>query len=120
MSSSKPTKNGKAMSNTASKSAKKIEKQQEKKLRFGTLIFISFCLLVLVAFSALISRQASIYNTLRVDNNRYEAELARQLIIYDDLRYQMAHLDSDAYIERLARERLGWVRPNEFVFRRSS
>jgi len=102
------------------KAAKKPIKQPDKKRKLGTFIFVAFCLLVLVAFSALISRQASIYNDLRVVNNRYEAELARQLVIYEDLNYQLAHLDSDAYIERLARERLGWVRPNELVFRRNS
>ena len=89
-----------------------------KKRRISSFLFIVFCLLILAAFSALITGQASHYNSLRADNNRYEAELARQLAIYEDLRYQMAHLDSDAYIERLARERLGWVRPNEIIFRR--
>ena len=79
-----------------------------KKRKFSSLLFVVFCLLILVAFSALITGQASHYNSLRADSNRYEAELARQRAIYDDLRYQMAHLDSDAYIERLARAlRLG-------------
>ena len=94
------------------------EKSAPKKRKFSNLMFILFCLLILAAFSALISGQASYYNSLRGDFARYDAELARQRGIYEDLRYQMAHLDSDAYIERLARQRLGWVRPNEIIFRR--
>ena len=90
----------------------------QKKRKISTMLFIVFCLVIVIAFSALITGQASHYNSLRADNNRYEAELVRQRAIYEDLRYQMAHLDSDAYIERLARERLGWVRPNEIIFRR--
>ena len=93
-------------------------KKQKKKIRLGSLFFLALCLVILGTFSFLIARQAGIYNQRRVELERFQEELARANAVYNDLHYQMAHFDSDAYIERLARERLGWVKPNEIVFRK--
>jgi len=86
--------------------------------KFSNIVFLLFCMLIIVVFLALMYFQVGSYNSLRAENNRIQTELARQEAIYEDLRYQMAHFDSDAYIEQLARDRLGWVRPNVIVFRR--
>ena len=48
--------------------------------------------------------------------NRLQADLAREVQAGEDLRYRQAFYASDAYIERLARERLGFVRRDEIVF----
>ena len=84
----------------------------------GNLFFLLVCLLIFGVFSILIYRQAASYNYLRAESIRIDEQLARYQAHYDTLRYRMAHFDSDAYIEQLARERLGWVRPNEIIFRR--
>ena len=81
-------------------------------------MFILFCLLVLGAFSRLIIIQAESYNSLRTEQARLENELDQAQAREAYLNYQIAHFDSDAYIEARARERFGWVRPNELVFRR--
>jgi len=68
-------------------------------------------------FSALIITQAGQYNELRETLHRIEGEVAAERAIHDDLNRQILFFDSDAYIETLARERLGMIRPNEIVFR---
>ena len=100
--------------------AKRNENRRRKekpKRRMSNFLFMLVCLLILGGFVALITRQAASYNELRAEHIRIETELERAQATYNALRYQMAHFDSDAYIERLARDRLGWVRPNELVFR---
>ena len=82
------------------------------------IFFLILCLLILGVFSRLIVSQAASYNDLRAIYNRIQSELDREVAIYEDLRYQMAHFDSDAYIEALARNRLGWVMPNEIALRK--
>ena len=80
-------------------------------------MYAAFWLLILGMFSGLIVNQASRYNQIRDQLNHVEAEIAREVAIYEHLRLQIDFFDSDAYIERLAREQLGMVRPNEIVFR---
>ena len=95
-----------------------MAKQKKKsKSKMNTLIFLLVCVLILGGFFGLISTQAARYNALRADYNQLQASIAREETIYEELRYQMAHFDSDAYIEELARRRLGWARPNEILFR---
>jgi len=94
-----------------------VPKKKKTKNKMNTVIFIIVCLIILGGFFGLISLQAGTYNGLRQDHNRLLADIAREEAIYEALRYQMAHFDSDAYIEELARNRLGWVRPNEMVLR---
>ncbi|MCL2571849.1 MAG: septum formation initiator family protein [Defluviitaleaceae bacterium] len=93
-------------------------KPEKKQNKLSRMAFVILCLIIIITFAALIRGQAVRYNNLRVQNDRIQAELAREEAIYRDLRYQIAHFDSDAYIEELARTRLGWVRPNEIVFRK--
>ena len=95
----------------------KKSKDATPKNKMNTFVFLLVCVLILGGFFAFISMQAASYNSLRAEYNRLQAEIDREHVINENLRYQMAHFDSDAYIEELARERLGWVRPNEIVFR---
>ena len=96
--------------------ARRTNEVKEKR-RMSNFLFMLVCLLILGVFSALIFRQAASYNDLRAESIRIENQIAQYEAAYDAMRYRMAHFDSDAYIEQLARERLGWVRPNEIVFR---
>ena len=94
----------------------------KSKARFGNRVrniaFILFCVMIMVVFTALIVMQASSYNSLRAEHSRMTLELERAQAVYRDLRYRKAHFDTDAYIEELARNWLGWVRPDEIVFRK--
>ena len=91
---------------------------KKKSSKLGKLMYGLLCVTILVASFWLIASQARRYNALRAQYHRIQDELSRAQIVYADMRYQMTHFDSDAYIEQLARERLGWVMPNEIVFRK--
>ena len=84
------------------------------------LMFLALYVLIITVSAMLVAGQTARYNALRNINDGLQAELARERAIYADLLYQRAHFDSDAYIHALARERLGWVRPNEVVLRRTA
>jgi len=95
-----------------------MKKETEKKSsKLRNILCLLLCIGILGVFFALIANQTSAYNSLRAQYNIIQSDLARETAIYEDLRYQMAHFDSAAYIEALARERFGWVHPNEIVFR---
>ena len=73
--------------------------------------------MILTMFGAMLITQAGRYNQLRADLDRIKDDIAREQSIHQDLNNQLAFFDSDAYIEILARERLGMIKPNEIVFR---
>jgi len=93
------------------------ESEYKPSNKFKTIICILFCAFILILSLAFISNQTASYNDLRAHNDSIQQNLARQRAIYEDLSYHLANFDSDAYIEALARERFGWVRGNEIVFR---
>ncbi|MCL2405075.1 MAG: septum formation initiator family protein [Defluviitaleaceae bacterium] len=96
---------------------KKNTQTKKKSNMFYNIVFILVCLVIVGAFSRLIDRQSNRYNALRTVHDQIERQFAEERARYYTLSYQIAHFDSDAYIERLARERLGWARPNEIIFR---
>jgi cell division protein FtsB len=67
-------------------------------------------------FSGAILMQASSYNHYRRELNYALEELEYERKIHESLLDQMAFYESDMYIEQLAREQLGFVRPDEIVF----
>jgi len=93
----------------------KTKPRNNNKLR--NILCLILCVAILGVFLTLIANQADAYNALQAQYDIIQENLARQVAIYEDLQYQLAHFDSDSYIEALARERFGWVRPNEIVFR---
>ena len=95
----------------------KTKKEEKKKNKMSSFAFLLFCLVIFGAFSSFIVRQAAIYNSLRAEYYRIQANLEMRRDEYHALSYQAALFDSDAYIIRLARDRFGWARPNEIVFR---
>ena len=78
--------------------------------------YIPFWLLIGGMFLGLIAMQAGRYEDYRRELNRLTAELESERQIAVDLQYQRAFYESDAYIERLAREMLGFVRQDEIIF----
>jgi len=95
---------------------KPIEKPKIKN-KISLTLYVIFWALILIMFSGLIVTQAGQYNELRATLDRINEDVAREQAIYNDLNHQLQFFDSDAYIEALARERLGMIRPNEIVFR---
>ena len=91
--------------------------QPRRGRKVSNFILALICIVMVVAFTRLIAHQSSVYNDRRARYEHFDRQLAEELAITANLRYQIANFDSDAYIERLARERLGWARPHEIIFR---
>ena len=90
--------------------------KKKRKRPVYNFFFVSFWLLIVVMFTGLIITQATRYNELRAELERVEAQIAAERVTMEDLEMRLMFFDSDAHIERLARERLGMVRQNELVF----
>ena len=93
------------------------EKQKRKRSRpIYNFFFSTFWATIVVMFTVLIVTQATRYNELRAELYRINGEIAAERAMEADLEMRLLFLDSEAIIERLARERLGMVRQNEIVF----
>ena len=80
-------------------------------------LYIPFWLLIIGMFAGLIAIQLGSYSEYRRELDRLTAELRQEQRIGENLRYRQAFYESDAYIEQLAREMLGFIRQDEIIFR---
>jgi len=94
--------------------------KKTKPSRFKNFLFVMFWLLILGSFTVLIVEQANGYNRLHSDMTRIRQQIDAEEAIANDLNNQIHFFDNDAHIERLARERLGMVRPDELLFRNTA
>ena len=93
------------------------EKPKRKRSRpLFNFFFMTFWGTIVVMFTVLIITQATRYNELRAELDRINADIAAERAVEADLEMRLLFLDTDAIIERIARERLGMVRQNEIVF----
>ncbi|MCL1878497.1 MAG: septum formation initiator family protein [Defluviitaleaceae bacterium] len=96
----------------------KPEQRPPTKRRLGTLaLYYIFWAAILILLGALFVNQMESYNERRAELTRINTEVEREQAEYVRLTYQLESLDREDYIERLARDILGMVRPNEIVFR---
>ncbi|MFP4165729.1 MAG: FtsB family cell division protein [Opitutales bacterium] len=81
------------------------------------LLCVVFCA-VLVAFGSLVVGKYRVYKNHREQENRTEARLAqaRKAFEQKDV-YVHRLLEEPDFLERVVRERLGYARPDEIVFR---
>lgn len=79
-------------------------------------LYIPFWLLIVGMFVGLLAIQFGRYGDYRQELDRLTAELRQEQQIGENLRYRQAFYESDAYIELLAREMLGFVRQDEIIF----
>ena len=97
---------------------RKSKLKRKRRPRWG--LYISFWLLIIGVVTGLAVTQMSRFEGYQQQLARLEAELAREEQIGQDLRYRQAFYESDAYIERLAREMLDFIRHDEIIFRNIS
>lgn len=83
-------------------------------------IWIWFCVLIIIGGIAIgcirIRHRVSVYQE-RIDE--LSTEIKELEKTNEDLRDQMENVNSDEYIERLARERLGMIKEGEVVLKQS-
>jgi cell division protein FtsB len=95
----------------------KRRKRRPVKRPISLMFYIAFWGLIIIMFVGLIITQAGTYNELRASLDRLHENIAHEQAIAESLNVNMDFFDSDAYVERLARDLMGMVFPNEIVFR---
>ena len=93
-----------------------MKMMRRKKRKIRMYLYIPFWLLIVGMFTGLMVIQLSRYLDYRVELNRLKDELRQEEQVYVDLHHRRAFYESDSYIERLARDMLGFVRQDEIVF----
>lgn len=76
---------------------------------------ILFCFLFLYLLISLISQQFN-FAALKKANAEVDMKLEEAYAEQETLKTQLDAIDSEDYIRRIIRERLGFTRPNEKVF----
>ncbi len=83
--------------------------------------FKIFALLTIVVITILLilsmSSQIRLYNRLVSDKAVVESEISileNEIIVLES---ELELIGTEEYIEKMARERLGYIKPNEFIFR---
>jgi cell division protein FtsB len=87
--------------------------------KYKAVVFVGAGLLVLVAISA-VEGGRGWFDLRRLEEKQRELETLAFRLAQENqqLREHLRRLnEDDAYVEKLARERLGWIKPGEVVFR---
>jgi len=79
-------------------------------------LFVAFWLFLAAMFAGFMVIQSERSENYRAELDKVFSDLQREWDAHDDLTAQMGFYESDAYIEQLAREQLGYVKPGEIVF----
>ena len=92
------------------------EKKKSKRALSGKVMAV-----VLTVFSVFVAVnliwQLNTYAQLKVDKEKLEAEIAEENKKKQEYTNQMEQYTTDEYIEKIAREQLGLVMPDEIVFK---
>ncbi len=89
---------------------------EKKKIKRSNLIIrISFVLIFVFLFISVISLQVQIRD-LRVEREKRAAQLQTLQDSIDELELRIATPIDDKYIERIARDRLGYRKPGEIIY----
>lgn len=98
--------------------AVKNKKQKIKKKRSSTSKFVG---IILVAFSIFvvvnIAIQLNTYVALKTQKDDLESRIEEEKQKREEYNNQMEYYSTDEYIEKIAREQLGLVMPDEIVFK---
>ena len=78
----------------------------------GVLVLVAF----IIYFSFIIIEQQKIINNKESALKVIDSKIRKEELVKNDLEKQKEMLNSDEYIERVAREKLGLVKPGEKIF----
>jgi len=90
--------------------------QRRKRQRKLPILYILFWIFLIAMFGGLGVMQMSRYYTYLDDLNRLEDEIIAEQARHTNMLAEMEWFESDAYIEKLARDLLGYVKSDEIVF----
>jgi cell division protein FtsB len=83
-----------------------------KKPRFGLIILSVF----IAYFIYIMAGQEKLIKAKQVEMKQVEAMVEEEKALNQELKNQKEEVNSDQYIEKVAREKLGLVKPGEKVF----
>lgn len=78
--------------------------------------FLLFELGLILIFLLAVVTQAKPYSKFLAEEQSLYAELAEEQKLTEELNRELAYRGTDAYVEKVARERMGYIRPDEIVF----
>lgn len=80
--------------------------------RLITLISISF----IIYFILIIFSQQPRIDSLMVEKQKIQEKIREEQVLHEQLQYYLSIIGTDEYVEMMARQRLGYVKPNDIVF----
>lgn len=93
----------------------KSEMKKKKKQRKSIVLTIG-CIMFACYFVAVIIGQQTQIKAAKDEKNALQAELNEQILENEEISRMLENGDEAEYIERIAREQLGYVMPDERVF----
>ena len=81
-----------------------------------TSIGIVILLIIFLYFSYIAVNQQKIIYAKNLELSRLEDKIAGEQLINEELKKQSEMIQSDEYVEKIAREKLGMVKKNERVY----
>ena len=89
-------------------------------MRVKRRVTLRFKLLILLAcavYAGLIFiNQSSVLSDLETQKSDLQKQYAQAQMQYSELENEAQYMNSDAFIEKMAREKLGWVKEGELKF----
>jgi cell division protein FtsL len=85
---------------------------KKKKSRFG--IFVLMAIFIYLSYMA-VGQQRMIYDK-SLENSKVVSKIAEEKKTNEELNNEQKMINSDEYIEKVARDKLGMVKKNERVF----
>jgi len=103
------------------KGARSVDKQKQAKRRrrrFRPVHVFLCCLLVVGAMGAVMVTQEAKLHEIAEEQNTLQAQLDRQLLEEQRLNRMQEYVETDEYLAQYAREKFGYVLPEDFKFYR--
>jgi cell division protein FtsL len=85
---------------------------KRKSSKWSVLVVIGF----MIYFVYVLIGQQKVLYAKNVEMNNVQAKVAEEMSLNEDLKNQKEMLATDEYVEKVAREKLGMVKPGEKIF----
>ncbi len=93
-------------------------RKRTKKKKSSTVRFVGIILAVFIVMVAVnVAVQLNTYVKLKAQKDEIEEQIGEEEKKKEDYNNQMEYYSTDEYIEKIAREQLGLVMPDEIVFK---
>lgn len=94
----------------------KSDRQKTKKRTLDGTIMLFFMVLFLSVFSVCVVRQVRTYSVLKQEEAKILVAIQTEKDKNQEYQNNKRYFTSDAYVEKVAREQLGLIKPNEVLY----